>query len=157
MPKLSTEKQASEEKLEMEFSSVTVAFLVHSTEDYEKLMKLVIEKLGIHEDEFMTEKMHGYFGNQIESVKGHVIGQRAQIVASTIFSHLSKNSRIQLLSELEKSIDEHDSLYLRVDRQLLEDNEIFLSEEEPIRVKIKPKKRFGGHAFMKREYEDLIE
>jgi len=140
----------------LEFSSISVAFLAHSTEDHERLMKLVMDKLGILENEVTSEKIEGYFGNEILSVKAHVIGPRAQIVTTAILSRLSRNSRLLLMSELEKSIDEHDSLYLRIDRQMLETDEIYLSDEEPIRVKVKPKNRFGGHAFMKRQYEELI-
>jgi RNA binding exosome subunit len=153
---ISISRCSPDEGLDLEFSSVTFAFLVHATEDHERLMKLVKETLGIDGSEITTEKIQGYFGNDILSVKAHVIGPRAQLIIHGILSSLSKSSRSILISELDKSIDEHDSLYLRIDRQMLETGEIFLSDEEPIRVKIKPKKRFGGHQFMKQEYEELI-
>ena len=140
----------------MEFSSVTVSFFVHSTEDEPRLLKSVQERLGIQEEEISKEKMEGFFGNEIISFRAHIIGKRAQPVSNLIFNSLSKPARSLLLSEIDKSLDEHDSLYLRLDRQSLGDPEISLSDEEPIRVKLKPKSRFGGRLSMKEQYVELI-
>jgi len=140
----------------LEFSSVTVTFFVHSTEDEARLLEAVLVRLDIQEEEMSKEKILGYFGNEIVSVKAHVLGQRAQAVSDSIFRSLSKTARSLLLSEMERSLDEHDSLYLRLDRQSLSDPEISLSDEEPIRVKLKPKSRFGGRSSMKKQYEELI-
>ncbi len=143
-------------KLLLEFSSVTVSFFVHSTEDEPRLLETVQARLGIQEEEMKKEKILGYFGNEIVSVRAHIIGQRTQTISDLIFSSLSKTARTLLLSEIDKSLDEHDSLYLRLDRQSLSDPEISLSDDEPIRVKLKPKSRFGGRSSMKEEYEELI-
>jgi RNA binding exosome subunit len=140
----------------LDFSSVSVSLLVHATEDYDELMKMVKGSLGLEEEEVSAEKIKGYFGNEIVSVKVHVIGLRAKAVGGQIFSRLSKNARSLLLSELEKSMDEHDSLYFRVDRQTLGSGQIELSDEEPIRVKIKPRSRYGGREFMKKQFTELI-
>ena len=102
------------------------------------------------------EKILGYYGNEMLSVKAHIIGGRAQEVAHLLLNSLSKNAKSLLISEIEKSMDEHDSLYLRLDRQSLNDQNISFADEEPIRIKLKPKGRFGGRASMKQEYVDLI-
>ncbi len=52
-------------------------------------------------------------------------------------------------------MDEHDALYLRIDRQSI-DRELVISDEEPIRVKLKPKFRVGGRASMKEGYGEMI-
>jgi RNA binding exosome subunit len=140
----------------MEFSSVTVSFFIHSTEDEERLMKLVIDKLGLDLSEISEEKITGYFGNDTVSVRAHVIGPRAQIVAGQIFKLLSCSAKASIRGEMEKSLDEHDSLYLRLDRQRLQDPLMSLSDQEPIRIKLKPKSRFGGRKAMKEEYEELF-
>jgi RNA binding exosome subunit len=140
----------------LDFSSITVTFLIHATEDAEALMRNIREELAIKEDEISFDKIQGYFGNEIVSVKAHVIGPGTKSVANALFSQLSKSAREVLLSELEKSMDEHDALYIRIDRQTLRKGEIYLSDEEPIRVKLKPKRRSGGHEFMKQEYKELI-
>jgi len=139
----------------LEFASVTVSFFVHSTEDSERLLSLISEKLGLAPEELKTESVEGYYGNAIVSVKAHITGKRAREVALGILRSLSKRAKQQILSELKKSMDEHDALYLRIDRQSI-NREIALSDEEPIRVKLKPKFRVGGHNSMKEGYEELI-
>jgi RNA binding exosome subunit len=140
----------------MNFSSVTISFFIHSTEDEERLLSLVQSKLGLEGEEFSKERITGHFGNEIVSVKGHVIGSRAQIVASQIFGSLSKVARTSIRTELEKSLDEHDALYLRLDRQSLQEPSISLSDEEPIRIKLKPMSRGGGRELIKQEYQELF-
>jgi RNA binding exosome subunit len=140
----------------LEFSSVTVSFFIHSTEDELRFMETIRCRLSIQEEEMTKEKILGYFGNEIISVKAHIISRRAQEVAYLILKSLSKNAKSLLLAEIENSLDEHDSLFLRLDRQSLNDSEISLSDEEPIRIKLKPKSRFGGRTSMKQEYVDLI-
>lgn len=130
--------------------------MIHATEAEEDLLRKVKEKFGINDEDISLDKIQGYFGNLILSVKIHVIGPGTKQVANRIFSCLSKNSRETLLSELDKSMDEHDSLYVRIDRQNLGTEEIFLSDEEPIRVKLKPKRRTGGRESMKKEYVELL-
>jgi len=140
----------------MDFSSITVSFFIHSTEDEERLLNLVQSKLGLESEEVSKERIAGHFGNEIVSVKAHVIGSRAQVVATQIFGSLSKLARTSIREELEKSLDEHDALYLRLDRQSLLESSISLSDEEPIRIKLKPKSRGGGRQLVRLGYQELI-
>lgn len=142
-------------KMLLEFASVTVSFFVHSTEDSESLLSIISDKLGLAPEELHTERVDGYYGNPIVSVKAHVTGRRAREIALGILRNLSKRAKQQIMSELDKSMDEHDALYLRIDRQSI-NREIALSDEQPIRVKLKPKYRAGGHNSMKESYEELI-
>ncbi len=140
----------------MDFSSVTVTFFIHSTEDETRLMSLVEERLGLEPAEISKVTVAGYFGNEIISVRSHIIGSKAQVAANRIVSQLSSVARSSILSEIERSLDEHDSLYLRLDRQSLQDSSLSISDEEPIRIKLKPKSRYGGRVSMKEQYEELI-
>jgi RNA binding exosome subunit len=140
----------------MDFSSVTVSYFIHSTEDMDRLLRLVKSKLGLEDEEVSEEKITGYFGNEMISVKAHVIGEQANIVANLIVASLSREAKNSILSELEKSLDEHDSLYLRLDRQTLGEKFLNLSDEEPIRIKFKPKSRSGGRRSIIEQYEELI-
>ncbi|HYB03861.1 MAG TPA: RNA-binding domain-containing protein, partial [Nitrososphaerales archaeon] len=133
-----------------------ISFFIHSTEDEEQLMKLVRDRLGLDPPEISEEKIIGHFGNEILSVKAHVIGPRAQSIAGQILRQLSSAARASIRGEMEKSLDEHDSLYFRLDRQSLHEPLISLSDEEPIRIKLKPKSRSGGRKAMKAEYEELF-
>jgi RNA binding exosome subunit len=140
----------------MEFSSVTISFFIHATEEATRLLELVNNKLRLEEGELTEEKITGYFGNEIVSIRAHLIGPRAKIVSVGIIESLSDQARNSIRAELDRSLDEHDALYLRLDRQSLGDTKISLSDEEPIRIKLKPKNRLGGREIMKLEYEKLI-
>ena len=97
----------------------------------------------------------GITGIQLFLLEAHIIGKRRPGVATLILRDLSKGAKKQVLSELDKSMDEHDSLYLRIDRQSIV-RELTLSDEEPVRVKLKPKFRVGGRVSMKASYEEMI-
>jgi len=140
----------------LDFSSVTISFYIHSTEDEDRLRRLVIERLGLDSSELEAEKIVGHFGNEILSIRAHAIGARATVIAARIIEQLSNTARVSTRAEIEKALDEHDSLYIRLDRQSLQDPLLSISDEEPIRIKLKPRSRFGGRQNMKREYEELI-
>lgn len=140
----------------MEFSSITISFFIHSTEDDERLMNLVRERFGLEDSEISREKIVGHFGNEMISVRAHVIGPKSQALAIQIANLLSKSARTFMRAEIEKSLDEHDSLFLRLDRQALQEPFVSLSDEEPIRIKLKPKSRSGGRESMMKQYMELI-
>lgn len=137
-----------------EFSSVTISFFIHSTEDRERLLTSVSARLRLATEELEIEEVEGHFGNRIVSVKAHITGRRAQDIASNMLTNLSKRAKNQTLADLGRSIDEHDSLYLRLDRQTI-DGAIALSDQEPVRVKLKPKFRESRES-MREGYKELI-
>jgi len=140
----------------MDFSSVTLSFFVHSTEDGDRLLEEIRRRIELKDDEISREIITGYFGNEIISVKARIIGERAQSIAVRILSLLSKTARSEMRTEIEKSLDEHDSLYLRLDRQTLWDSSLSISDQEPLRIKLKPRTRSGGRISMKEQYEELL-
>lgn len=141
--------------LTVEFASITISFFIHSTEDSGRLLSNVTQKLGLATGELQCQNVEGYYGNEIISAKAHVIGKRAQEVATKLLGDLSPGAKKKVIEELDRSMDEHDALYLRIDRQVI-DKEIATSDEEPIRIKLKPKFRVGGHNSMRESYEELI-
>jgi RNA binding exosome subunit len=140
----------------LNISSVTLSFFVHATEDEDRLLLEVQKAFGLEPNEILREEIEGYFGNTIVSVKAHLVGKRAQEVGERFGIMLSSAAKKSLVSELERSVDEHDSLFLRIDRQRLNEDTIYLSDEEPIRIKIKPGVRSGGRKKMLEKYEELI-
>jgi RNA binding exosome subunit len=140
----------------MEFSSVTISLFIHSTEDPERLLQQIKTRFGLDDVEVSKEFITGHFGNEIISVKAHIIGKRALQVADKIVESLSGSSRLSVVEQIDRSIDEHDALYLRIDRQTLDDGLLGLSDEEPIRIKLKPKTRSGGRQAMISEYRELL-
>ena len=141
----------------VEFSSVTISFLIQATEDEARLLDQVSNQLQLSRENFSVEPMEGHFGNRITVAKAHITGTEADRVTTVLMSSLSQQAKKTLVSELEKSLDEHDALYLRLDRQSLGSEWIGLSDEEPIRVKLKPRIRVGGRRSMMEQYTELIQ
>ncbi len=141
--------------MRLEFSSVAISFFIHATEDEARLLSNVSSKIGLAGQELKSDVIAGHFGNKITSGKAHGTGMNAQKIASFILANLSPGGKSKLLKELDKSMDEHDALYLRIDRQLI-DEYLSLSDQEPIRIKLKPKSRAGGRETLKKGYIELI-
>jgi len=115
----------------------------------------VCEAFGIDDTEISKESLEGHYGNSLVFVRAHLTGRRAEDVAGRISSGLTEASRNELLAKLDISMDEHDALYLRLDRESIESG-LTISDQEPIWVKIKPKFRRGGRELMKVAYMEEL-
>jgi len=135
---------------------VTLSYFVHATEDAERLNRTVCEAFGVNESELGRESLEGHYGNKLEFVKAHLVGGRAEQVVKRIAKRLTDDSKRLLQAQLENSMDEHDALYLRMDRQSIDEG-FSISDQEPIRVKIKPKFRAGDRETMRQAFEEGLE
>lgn len=88
-------------------------------------------------------------------IKTHLTGERADQVSRMLLSKLQFSSKKRLMADLEKYLDEHDALYLRIDRQSLPE-ELVLGDDEAIRVKLKPKFRRDRESVI-RAYQEMME
>lgn len=139
----------------LDFSSVTISFFVHATEDDERLKATVLGSFEISDQDAKIEYLAGHYGNRLAYVKAHIIGERATEISRMILSRLDQSCKPSLVSELEKYLDEHDALYLRLDRQELP-RSFLLGEDEPIRIKLKPRVRIGDRRSMIEAYVEMI-
>ena len=121
-------------------SSATISFIVHTTEDSEKLITTVSDCFRLHGEEISKQELEGHFGNKMFYIKTHLTGERADRVSRMLLSKLQFSSKKRLMTDLEKYLNEHDALYLRIDRQSLPE-ELVLGDDEAILVKLKPKLR----------------
>jgi RNA binding exosome subunit len=124
----------------IEFASVTVSFFIHSTEDQSRLIEEISQGLSVSRDLLSLEALEAHYGNTVYYAKAHLTGQEATRLAEFILKELTPASKQEIISQFEKSLDEHDALYLRLDRQLIT-RRLTLSQDEPIRIKLKPKNR----------------
>ncbi len=152
--KVKKEKEAIFDHLEISFSSIQVSFFVHATEDASWLCDAVCAQLGISREELEIQKLSGHFGNEVFSVRAHLTGKKANEISRNIFERMDYSSRKKAAAELSKSVDEHDALYLRFDRQSLEMG-LSLSDNEPIHVKLKPANRRDRESIL-RAYSELL-
>jgi RNA binding exosome subunit len=137
--------------LEAQVSSITISYFIHSTEDEERLNSAVCKAFGLEPREISFTCAEGHYGNRLVYAKAHLVGERASEVYESVSQSLTDSAHVQLGTLIERSIDEHDALYLRFDRQNLNGG-LALSDEEPIRLKVKPRFRKGGKSIMASMY-----
>src|SRR5271157_703774 len=115
--------------------SVEVSYFVQSTEDAEKLRRRVREALDIQGEQQQDDesRLEGHFGNLILFVRYHLLGADAERVVGRLASRLLPHSKRDLNENLEKSLDEHSALYLRLDKQSLVDGRLEFSTADPVR------------------------
>jgi RNA binding exosome subunit len=144
------------------FSSALISFFIHSTEDDAVVREGVQRAIGIEESELQIRSLQGYYGNQIISVEVHLTGKSADQAALRIMATLDPRGKAQLISELGLRVDEHDSLFIRLDKESLvryakgDSETILLGEEESVRVKLKPKSRTPLKEEMLRKYRRFL-
>jgi len=125
--------------------SIEITWMIHVTEDGEKVVKKMVELLSLSDDNIKSSNLEGHFGNPILLYKARLIGPEANKFVHTLFSSLSDIEKEMLEHDLSKHLDEYGALYIRIDKQLLCEGKISLSEKGAIRIKLKPKSGLKLH------------
>jgi RNA-binding protein len=128
-----------------------ISFLVHATEDKDRVLNLVSLALIIDKDKFKATDLLGHWGNEIEMIKASVEGKLSRDVASIVLTSLDIYDRRTMLYSLNDYVDDKGTLHLRLNKQKICDGKFELSEVDSIKVKIKPK------LFFSRVKEDYIQ
>ncbi|MCP8315552.1 MAG: hypothetical protein H3Z51_01630 [archaeon] len=123
----------------MKLSSIEITWMTHATEDGEKVVKKMVEFFPLSYDHIKSFNLEGHFGNPILLYKARLTGAEAGKFIHTLFSSLSDIDKKILEHELSKHLDEHGAFYIRIDKQLLCEGKIGISEKDAIRIKLKPK------------------
>ena len=118
--------------------SLEVSYLVHLTEDEGRIGSAVKETLGI-DGTSTREELAGHFGNRIVHVVHRLTGVSASAAFEALARRLPPNVRKDILGRIEEMLDDHSTLYLRLDKQSLMQGEIALEGSEPVRVRVKPR------------------
>ncbi|MCP8315224.1 MAG: hypothetical protein H3Z53_12775 [archaeon] len=126
-------------------SSIEITWMIHATEDGEKVVKKMGEFLPLSGDDIKSFNLEGHFGNPILLYKARLTGAKANKFVDTLFSSLSDIEKKMLERELSKHLDEYGALYIRIDKQLLCEGKISLSEKDAIRIKLKPRSGLKLH------------
>ncbi len=119
--------------------SLEVSYLVQATEDEEKIRKAVATLLG-GEPPVERQEAEGHYGNRIIWIRHHLTGGEAEAALGAIVARLGKEERAAILGELDSLLDEHNSLYVRLSKQVLvEKGAAVPASSDPIRLKVKPR------------------
>jgi hypothetical protein len=129
---------------------IDVRFSVHATEDPDKVIKAVQQVLPADyvEDILFTRKsLRGYYRNPITLFETRIEKKDViEALVKNLFSNLEKSEREIFLREIELHV-EKGSLYIRLDKQAAFHDEMKLCKADPIRVRIR---------FRKKRIEDIL-
>jgi RNA binding exosome subunit len=135
--------------------SVEVSYLVHATEDVDRLQRTVMGILGI-DCVAEVEELEGHYGNKILRVSHHLTGEAAASTYSRLVEKLPQEQREEIDRDLNGYMDEHFALHLSLDKQGLVNGRVTLGSVETVKVKIKPRLfqlRGGVADFYRRSFE----
>ena len=118
--------------------SLDISYLLHATEDPGKLKAAVTRMIG-SDPPVETEEMSGHFGNRIVKVELHLHGDEAASALQALASNLPKAVRAALARDMDQYLDEHSSLFVRLDKQKLVRGEFAIGTNDVVRIKVKPR------------------
>lgn len=118
--------------------SLDLSCILHATEDAEKVSAAVRALVG-EEHTFRREEMEGHFGNSISRVSLHLQGEEAAMAFARVMARMPAELRGSVARDIEGHVDEHSSLYLRIDKQRLVQGEVVAGNDDSIRLKVKPR------------------
>jgi len=126
-------------KWKIDFLTIEVDWIIHATEDEEKVNKRITSFFPLSERYIKSLKSRGHFGNPIILCKVKLSGSESDEFLRILFSSFKADDKKKLEYELLKHLDENGAFYIRISKQLLFENKISISETDVIRIKLKPK------------------
>lgn len=120
-------------------ASAEIRFFAQATEDEERLVKTVSERLRVPQEQFEKESLEGHFRNPITSFKAHVTGADADRFAKGLALLFDEIDKETMLRNIPNYMDEHGALYLRVDKQSLFTDKLRESQIDAVRIRLKPR------------------
>jgi len=129
---------------------IDVRFSVHATEDLDKVINAVQQLLPADQVEdiaFKKKTLRGHYGNPITLFDTRIKKKKVvEALVKHLFSNLNEQDKASLLREIDQHVEEG-SLYIRLDKQAAFQGEIRLCAADPIRVRIR---------FRKKKIEDIV-
>jgi len=135
--------------------SAEVSFHLHATEDEERCLLIFSNELDIDPAEFIKTVLEGHYGNEVKRYVIHLTGRRADEWGKQLILKMNESDRRRIASEVEKYLDEHGKLYLRLDKQSLIDGVIRMGIEDVVRVKLKPRLKWNREK-MREDYAEFL-
>lgn len=129
---------------------IDVRFSVHATEDLNKVIKAVHQILPadyVDDIVFKKNALRGHYGNPITLFETRIKKKKiVKALVKNVFSNLMKPDKERVLREIDLHVEEG-SLYVRLDKQAAFQGEMKLCIADPIRVRIR---------FRKKRIEDIV-
>lgn len=111
-----------------------ISFLIHATEDAEKVINVVKETLEVFKDAEVV-KLYGHHGNPILKVRLVLKGKEADELLKRVLKKFENEDRNAISLDLDASIDNFGRFFLRLDKQELVEGKIKRGEVDAVRLK----------------------
>ena len=118
--------------------SVEVTYLVHDTEDTERVVASVQKQIEVAARPEL-EELEGHFGNRISRARLRLTGEEASRALLNAVAKMPQPVKEEIAAGLGSYLDEHSALFLRFDKQMLVSGSLALAGADPIRLKVKPR------------------
>ena len=129
---------------------IDIRFFVHATEDVDKVVEAVQHALPSDRMEdiaFNKSNLRGHYGNPITLFEAKIKNKETiRALVDNLSSHLSELDKETLSREIHLHV-EKGSLYVRLDKQAALQGKLKLCTSDPIRIRIR---------FRKRKIEDIV-
>jgi RNA binding exosome subunit len=129
-------------EVDTRFSSAEIDLILHATESAERVLSSIEQVLLVSQTRFNLSSLEGHYKNKIIFDKAVLSSQEANSLAQRVISLLGTVDKETLISEIQKYADEKGNLYIRLDKQRMCRGKTSLSENDAIRVRFKPIKRY---------------
>lgn len=124
------------------FSTAEISIIVHATENQDKILQSINNVLYISPDRFSSTSSEGHWGNKILLLSAVLESTEANSLIARILSGLNKIDRHSLSDFFDNYIDEKGNLYIRLDKQRMCQRRTSLSDNDSIRIRLRPVRRY---------------
>jgi RNA binding exosome subunit len=124
------------------FSTAEISIIVHATENQDKILQSINNVLYISPDRFSSTSSEGHWGNKILLLSAVIGSSEANSLIGRILSGLNKIDRHSLSDFFDNYIDEKGNLYIRLDKQRVCQGRTSLSDNDSIRIRLRPVRRY---------------
>jgi RNA binding exosome subunit len=126
----------------IKFAAAEISVVLHSTEDEGKVLKAIEEILLVPSTRFSRSFSEGHYKNRIVLQRAILSSKEAALLARRMISLLNSADREHLSRLVDDYADERGNLYIRLDKQRICQGRVSLSENDAIRIRFKPIRRF---------------
>lgn len=114
---------------------VSVAVIIHATEDISKFFRSFTEIFDLEEEEFTIQETTGHFENPITILSAKIEKKQAQKFIENLTRSLSKDQIKELIQEIEeRTVDSR--FHIRLDKQELITGNLVFKETDAIKLRI---------------------
>ena len=114
---------------------VKIDWILHATEDFQKIAEPLNELLGVEKKEIVKQSLSGHFGNPIFMLHVDLKKKRAEQFIKKFVSTIPRDIIVGLLTNIEEQIFES-AMYIRFSKQDFVKKILTVEEKDPIRVAI---------------------